>query len=853
LTRRVETRPGTPSFRQSLVLSLATLLGLFLASGRHSAAQAADSLDERFLQGLRDRRLYEIAENYCLDRISAEDLSAARRATLAVELARTYAEHAVQTPRDQREPLWERAHQVATDFKRAFPDSPRRILVRLQDALTYLAQGELSRQEATLAGGHEALLEAARTRLREAVRHLEQTDRQLDELLRNSSRKREGGLTLTELESLERSVSYQLARAFRNQAQCYPRQSADWTNSLTLALERLEPLAELSVADETVWRSRIDRAICLRLLGRLREAHAALDKITAAKPPRQVKQRVAAESIRLLLAAGEVERAAALVSSGSSGEHGSADLDFARLEAALARWKAASEEPEVADAWQQRAMQQVEKIERSHGPYWMRRAETLLAHAVSGAGGGNVAAHLRAAESFWRGDQFEAALSEYDRAYTSAIERRDYDIAFEAGFTAAAIQRHRQNLENASKRYRTVALQLRDHPRAPEAHLAAAFTVSMQAQAAPDEQRPPLVARYQALLAEHRQTWPESPTAREASFWHGRLLEARGDWEGAVDAYKVACKGGDRASAAVQGVARCYERLLSQGSPSDANQTRLEMAREAASFFEGLILGPERKWPRQWNAALRQAALAAARLRLQHTAGGHVSAERVLLAARRDIANMDDPWLAEADVLLMVALAGQGRHEEAAALAKRIGGGSPSAMLAAQRALARLAEDATGESRQELVKLELQTAEKLLLRRDALSPDQQRTLKTLHAAALSRAGRLEQAIEKYQQLADEHPSDGDLQEAVARLMSESGEQPLIETAREKWREIEKKSRRGGPRWFRARYGQAEALVELGQRGEAAKLIRLTKVLHPELGGRELKARFEDLLAKARRP
>jgi hypothetical protein len=53
---------------------------------------AADG-DERFLEGLRQRRLFELAEKYCTERLSATQLPPVAQGDLAVELIRTNATH----------------------------------------------------------------------------------------------------------------------------------------------------------------------------------------------------------------------------------------------------------------------------------------------------------------------------------------------------------------------------------------------------------------------------------------------------------------------------------------------------------------------------------------------------------------------------------------------------------------------------------------------------------------------------------------------------------------------------------------------------------------------------------------
>ena len=96
----------------------------------------------------------------------------------------------------------------------------------------------------------------------------------------------------------------------------------------------------------------------------------------------------------------------------------SAELDFALLEAMVTAWKAAAndEQDERAAHGKRRAVELVRDIDTLHGPYWSRRAETLLAGGVSAMGGADdLTLLMRTAESFFRSGEIDEALATYDR------------------------------------------------------------------------------------------------------------------------------------------------------------------------------------------------------------------------------------------------------------------------------------------------------------------------------------------------------------------------------------------------------------------------------------------------------
>jgi hypothetical protein len=142
--------------------------------------------------------------------------------------------------------------------------------------------------------------------------------------------------------------------------------------------------------------------------------------------------------------------------------------------------------------------------------------------------------------------------------------------------------------------------------------------------------------------------------------------------------------------------------------------------------------------------------------------------------------------------------------------------------------LGRLAETAQPQVGTELARLQLKAIELLHPHRGRLSRTNQQALEKIHTQALV-------AIE------EEHASV---------LLAQNDRQSL-QQALQKWRELEKKSPPGSPRWFRAKYSIAFSHYRLGNKQQADKIIRLLQLLHPDSGGPEMKTRFNDLLQRCR--
>ncbi len=827
---------------------------LLVATVAHAGTDDRTS-DQRFLEGLRQRRLFELARTYCVERLDDSSLPSPRRAELTIELSLSLAEWALNSPPGEREPLWRDAWQVTEDFLQQYPDSPRAVLVRLQGALGLLARGELARQEAQVAADNNRLLEEARTWLREAIGMLQELDERLAAAIREQSRlgraaRAQGApepLGTSELTSVQRNVQYELARALRNQGQSYPTNSPDRANSLTQAIKLLDPLTKLDDEYPLTWKSRIDELVCLRLLGDCAGARRNLDTLLASDPPAQVLLRGRAEKIRLALGESQLSDALAVIALGREiGGVTSGDLDYAWVEAYLAAWRAAIDAEDGASAkhWQAKAAGTVSRIEQEQGPYWTRRAELLLARCARTApGGGNLDMQIRAAASSYRMGRLDEALAAYDRARAVAEAKGDRARAFELGYVAAAIEHRRDRHAEALRRYRQLALDMPSQPRAPEAHSLAIYHA---AQLVKNQQGS--LNKYTELLEEHLRLWPEAAGADQFRWRLGQLREHQQDWQRAVNAYREVSPDDAKFIDAVEAVGRCYRTWLDQrraaGQPTD------EIASEASTWLGSLVVGPDNRLPERWSPAARTAALEAARLRLADTPTGSVAAERLLTAALQDAPDAPAEWKTAARCLLVSALAAQGRRQEAMAIIEQISAGSPGDWSNLLEELSRIAADAGPDLRADLAQLRLTAIERLNGSRQGFPPDDSRTIELARAQALADAGRTGEARDAFERLSAAHPRDGKVQEAYALLLSAGQGRATLEKALEKWREIEAKTPARSDRWFRAKFHVAQLQYRLGNSQQAAKMIQLLKLLYPDLGGPERKRQFLELLAQA---
>jgi len=852
---------GTPLRYVPATRLAIVLIALVLAT---SISHAADvSTDVRFLDGLRRRELFELAETYCRGRLAENSLSDHDRAELTIQWAQVLSEHAAGAPPRQQAALWQQAGEVLDRWLAAQPESPWRPPVAMQRAMVALTAGELARQQAQVAVGREPWLAKAQGHLRDAISRLRALIAEVDRLLvaaqraapqRPFDRSRDDSprtLSADELISLGRNVRYQLARAWMSQARCYEKPSADRAHGLVQAAKLLDELSGLPQGDPLVWKSRLARATCHRLLSDYASAQRALAEIQRQKPPPAVALGARAEAVRLALDQNQVDRAVVLLQTPKElAGADRADWDLARLEASLAAWQAAGRRGDsaAADGWEARCGRLVRRFEESHGTYWTRRAEMLLVSYFRHSD--DLDTLIRAAKCIYLAGQLDDALAAYDKAAALAAKQGQRARALDLGHLAAMILQKQGHHRQAADRCRRLALAMVAEPGAAEVHLEAIRNMAELTKREPDT----TLDSYVALLEEHLRRWPGASTVGQVRWWLAGVRRHQRDWDRAIAAYRAIPSADERFADAVDALGQCYEARLTElrsSRPPPTEPVPKAMATGAAEWFESIFQTPEGRLPERLSPAQRRAVLWAARLRLQSAGGGDEQARRHLTAALGAAADAPQQWRQATQALLVAALAGGGHIDEAHQMLDRLQAAGPGALLDVLGRLERITKMVPEAQRSRLAELQLRAVDLLARRQSRLSPTERLTLQRVHAGALAASGRTDEALRRYAALARAYPRDGQFREAYARLLAARGDRRSLEAALTEWRGIEQHSKPGTAGWFRAKYAVAELHLRLGRAEQAARIVQFLELLHPELGGPAMKRRFEELLQRCR--
>lgn len=835
--------------------SLITLLSAFLL---------ADDLSNelKFVSRLRDRGLYRLSAAQCKELLQDSQLSKDAELRIGIELSKTFAAHALNSRPPAREQYWEQSVAVLEQASQRELTQGSQILLQTQRALTVLQQAEWTRRESEIQASQEADWQPARAQIRKAIQQLKAIQTTLQ-----SPRVRAGStdLSATRADELLRNTQFQLARAYRNQALTYTARR-DRVNSLTQAIELLQPIATSTVMDDLGWRSRLDWIQCHRRLGELQKTQQLITG--ASQVPKRYLGQLAAEGIRLALDAKQPTAAAKMLQNPSLQDSSNPEFALATIETWVAL-AAAESQPIKREPYQRKAVELATDLGPTYGTYWGLRGEMLIASLAEGAGG-TADSNLidRTANTLLRRNQSGRAAEMFERGAAQAESAGDRTAAFDFLYKAATVEHERKSLASAIQKLSDAAVRYPEHEQASEAHLLAAFDAAAlyqqymrtsQTASAQDS-----LTTYRELLAEHLRRWPDRPSADQARLWAGRMAEATGDVAQAIQLYQTIKSGSDHAAEAYNRLGTLFGTRLKPSSP-----TFSEHLHQTRGWFEQrLLVGRD-------TEDLITAATQSARLHTlfppidYKTASKHV--RRALSATEAKSANAPDS-ITQAEqtlrALLVVIAAGSNDLRTA----------HQQLTLASPLPNAALIEMLTGLQVIRDLKIgELQTSELKTndshagdpetgrvqpdsVALDALMRDVVNMLKT-NESQWSAAARLlvEQVLadtmevqlarRAYASLAKRQPHQSRIQLRYAELLSQGKDRESRELAIAQWRSIAKQSRPKSPAWFRAKLGVAQSQFDKGDHQKAKEIVELLTTLYPQLGGPHLKRQFQQLLIR----
>ena len=578
-------------WRQSRTLLVVVVLMLTCVAQTSLAVQTeqVQQEDQKLLDGLRDRKLFDLADDYCRKLLESSEISQQRRATLAVHQLKNLTAKAVFSPSERRQDIWQQIDKTANDFSSSFRGS-RGFLVRTQQSLATIAQVRLIRQEidARLAqpGANQtaiSLLRSVRDQLEETIRDIEKT------IPQSSPDPTPTDLGTPQLLALKTNLQFQFAICNLERSQLYADDDkANRKDALSQAQEQIAKANRTAEKGKSLWwEAKLASSKCLRLLGRHKEASVTLKTLPESLLPTNLKPHLRIERLKVALASEDRAAAGTLVRQALEQAQRTPPEDIGLVQATL--WLTRTSPADQAVKWKALSASLVQAIKSSHGRYWGRRAELVLVESIQDNAANNPASLsvspdadllilTQVAQTALKEQRYENAAEDFGKAILLAKRQSDFEsilrLSIQQGEVFETLGQH----ANAADAMIDAAIVKPNLGNAAAAHLRGCWNLS-QTISGPDAQQQ--ADRFQKRLEQHLETWPTSSTAESALLLLGERHRQTRNYRSAFDTFLRVPASSERfPQAAIKAAAAASNLLLS-----------LEQAKQPLDIMAVRLLG----------------------------------------------------------------------------------------------------------------------------------------------------------------------------------------------------------------------------------------------------------------------
>lgn len=811
----------------------------------------------RYFRELRDRRLFSLAEGYCLERLANDELPQDERTTYVLELSRTLAQHAKFSVGAEQTALWKQAEVVIDDLLTQQPEHPKRLLLSVQRAFIAASRGEHLRWQAELFPEDDAQLKAAVQSLSESARTLAAMQRTLSQQVSGRT-ERDKGISQFELRRLEQNTRYRLCTVLLDQAKLLPPRNPDRIGGLIDAEQFLRQLSGGVISEALTLNSRLLYAECFRLQGETGKARTSIKKLQGEKLPPAFDERIAAESARLFLDDGKpLEANRELIEFYDRYKVLSGESYYLKTQILAKLWEQslAANEADLADAWWKQLQAHTAECEKLVGGYWGQRCKYQLDFVVEARKyGPELARTIRAAKNAFAADKTDRAIEKYGEAAQAAMTLGRSKFATELAFTRASILLQASRFEEAGREFRHIFDRFPTSEEAPRSHLLAAYCLGKRYDA---DQTTENREAYSSALEQHRELFPNESTAGEAAWMLARLEERRRQTTKALTYYLAVPADHRRGPDAQVSSARCYEHILNR--LVELNRSTTQWRADAKTRL-GAVATRMPNEPDNVTDSQAEFLVRLARIHLGDERPNYAVVDGLLsrvvgtfgrIRKAKEFAGTDleTRWLLlmqSANPLRVVSLAGQGHQREAQALVQTLADSSTKEVFDVLDGLELASQNSPDVIRRKIGEVRLDAVQSLQSRTNKLSAAERLRLQRCHADALLATSQPKAAVRVYESLLDASPRDRKLMRQVAELLATINTPDAWKKSRDLWRKLESFEKSGSRPWLEIRWEVARASFEAGDVDSAKKAVKLTMVLYSDLGGDDLKAKYEKL-------
>jgi hypothetical protein len=799
----------------------------------------------RYFEELRRRGLYAVAEHYALSRLGDSQLPAALRAEFTVELSATFAAHASAVSPQQRDELWNKAGDILDEALKQ-PNLPRMESLRAQRGLVAARRAEILFGDAQVASQDTVLVNQARAALTTTVELLAEQIGRLDASLKAGGKRNVADLAPHELRSLRDGLQLELGDAERRRAQLFAAGSPDRASALVEAQSAYRDALSGATDARRIAKAKLGIADVTRLQRDFARAREMCAAIAAAQPPLEADLLHAVEACRMrcLLDEGQpVAAAEAFLALRRTEPVLSGELWLVQMQTLLAL-RATAEEKQNADLAMQLDAELdliLQRVDEQVGGVWSLWCRRLRAgDRTRRQYGDSLDRLVTRARSDYQAGRLDSAAPLLAEAFDVARRQDQRELAVELGTLHGSVLLEQQQFESAATALAAVVALAPEHPRAAATDLLGAYALG---RAYEQQRTQPRRLAYTAALERHLDRFHTGDTVGDALFMLAQLQEQRLQYSQALPLYLRIPADHARYHAGTLGAARCQLQLV----------LRLKALKQAWTAFHAQAVAELEQrmqpWPPEsWTPDQGAIAIELARLQLWGEPPASRKAadllERIDIAAAA-VADNAETWRAlkqQAIPLKLVAWAGTGRSLQARQLLSASQLQTPANLLTVVLGLDQLAAGNPDGQFVDLTELLIDAVQRLEPFRDQLPAASQVRFDLARVRTYLVTGRSEAALA----IVPTFPKEAAVQREVATLLMASRDPAALRAARAAWQRIESQSPAGSPEWLSARLETIDAVIQLGDRAEAAKLLKLTRLLYPDIPSMELQQRLMEL-------
>ena len=851
-----------------------TVGGVCSSQDSHELEQQRDE-DSKLIDGLRRRRLFDLAQLYCQRRLSQPTIDPTSEAHLTIELMKTRTAQAILTPAAERPAAWKAVDDTANQFATDSPDHRRGLLVEVQRGLSHLTRAKIIRQEIAAEIINHSAKEQALQEIRTARSLFDGLGNDIEKAIREvrGRSKTPHDLSVEQLLSLKNNIQLQLAQANLIRSQLY--EPEDRLNRVAALGEVKQQLGEVqrvtSKGKPLWWTTQLGRMECLRLLGDSGAAKLLVDSLPTKDIPKATVLPLLEQKIRLATEMGNESFSKQVFKQYVELSDSNPQVDLALVELAT-DLSARATSDERRTQWLDYASGFARKIESDHGSYWGRRADLIL---IRDAGGSTSVARsadpatkadpnnvdlvagestnnrgsastnteleqlIRLGENAFRKNNFDDAIKAYRQAAKTSQTLGDSDGSLKFGMIVGQILEKQSKPELAANQFIDSALADVNAANASSAHLRGCWNLATTFSGKTNSELTESLTKYRAELDRHLKTWPNQPTVNHALIYLADRNQRDRQWKAAFENYLSVNPDSSHFGIAAKGLSTTARKLLAQTTRNKRSTTSVSSSLISSLLQKRSEIKPNRPESAEIEVLISE---------LEFIYRGGASDQSIAddIAKRLQPIQASTSSVAGSARAIGAAAVCSTQTESAKTLTDQIKD-DPDALRLCEKCLEAVAENGTGEKAADANRLRVDVLDMLLANTDSKNSS---ILTLKKSTTLSSLGRHADAVQLLEKLRTEFPKNAGIQIELGRSLTAQYQDSQPEKPLDHWRRVVPKLKSHTKHWYEAKYNIALLLHQMGESDRAVKLLKLLRSVGPGWDDSELKSEFESLLKSA---